>query len=150
MNGRSAWKYQPDTPIPLVELTGWSLEGFRIETMVLFPAAIPKAFSQWLVGYADIDGRPVEVVRGINAGQSPVNFYFDESGPLVRLVRWTETGAGPVPVQIDCSDYREVAAVKMPFSSIITWTNGQSTIRPRDVKPNVSIDDARFSIPQTR
>jgi len=118
--------------------------------MVLFPAAIPKAFSQWQVGYPDIDGRPVEVVRGINAGQSPVNFYFDESGPLVRLVRWTETGAGPVPVQIDYSDYREVAAVKMPFSSIITWTNGQSTIRPRDVKPNVSIDDARFSIPQTR
>jgi hypothetical protein len=33
-----------------------------------------------------------------------------------------------VPVQIDYSDYRDVAAVKMPFRWIITWTNGQSTI----------------------
>ena len=32
----------------------------------------------------------------------------------------------------------------------LSGENGQSTIRLRDVKPNVSIDDARFSIPQTR
>jgi outer membrane lipoprotein-sorting protein len=146
-NGRSAWKYQPDTPIPLIELTGWSLSGSRIDAMVWFPAAIPKAFSQWQVGYADIDGRPVEVVRGVNAGQSPVNFHFDESGLLVRLVRWTETGAGPVPVQIDYSDYREVAGVKMPFGWVMTWTNGQSTIRLKDVKPNVPIDAGRFARP---
>ena len=36
--------------------------------------------------------------------------------------------AGPVPLWIDYSDYREVAAVKMPFRWIIAWTNGQSTI----------------------
>ena len=146
-NGRSAWRYQPDTPIPLVELTGWSLTGSRIDAMVLFPAAIPKAFSQWQVGYADIDGRPVEVVRGINAGQSPVNLYFDDSGLLVRLVRWTETAAGPVPVQIDYSDYREVAGVKMPLGWIMTWTNGQSTIKLTDVRPNVPIDAGRFARP---
>jgi hypothetical protein len=38
----------------------------------------------------------------------------------------------------------------MPFSWIITWTNGQSTIRLKDVKPNVSIDGARFARPQGR
>jgi hypothetical protein len=146
-NGRSAWKYQPDTPIPLIELTGWSLTGSRMDAMVLFPSTIPKAFSQWQVGYADIEGRPVEVVRGINAGQSPVNFHFDESGLLVRLVRWTETGAGPVPVQIDYSDYREVAGVKMPFGWVMTWTNGQSTIKLTDVRPNVPIDAGRFARP---
>ena len=146
-DGRRAWKHQPDTPIPLVELTGWSLTGSRIDAMVLFPAGLPKAFTEWQVGYAEIDGRQVEVVRGMNAGQSPVNLHFDESGLLVRLVRWTQTGAGPVPVQIDYADYREVAGVKIPFHWITTWTNGQSTVQLNDVRPNAAIDDARFGRP---
>jgi hypothetical protein len=146
-DGRRAWKFQPDTPIPLIELTGWSLTGSRIDAMTLFPAGLPKAFKEWQVGYADIDGRQVEVVRGTSPGESPVNLHFDESGLLVRLVRWTQTGAGPVPVQIDYSDYREVAGVKMPFHWVMTWTNGQSTIQLKDVRPNVAIDDARFGRP---
>ena len=146
-NGRNAWKYQPDTPVPLIELTGWSLIGTGIDAMVFFPAAIPKAFAQWQVGYAKIDGRDVQVVRGINPNQSPVNLHFGDSGLLVRLVRWTETAAGPVPVQIDYSDYRDVAGVKFPFHWVMTWTNGQSTIQLKDVRPNVAIPDSRFARP---
>lgn len=149
-NGRNGWRYQPDTPIPLVELTGWSLTGARIDAMVFFPAGIVKAFGLWQVSYADIDGRQVEVVRGTNAGQTPVNLYFDQSGLLTRLTRWTETAAGPVPVQIDYSDYREVAGVRMPFRWVVTWTNGQSTIQLKDVRPNVPIDDARFARPDLK
>ena len=146
-DGRSGWRYQPDTPIPLVELTGRNLTGAGIDAMMFFPAGIQKAFAEWQVSFADIDGRQVEVVRGINPGQSPVNLYFDDSGLLVRLVRWTETAAGPVPMQIDYSDYRDVAGVKMPFHWIATWTNGQSTIQLNDVRPNVPIDPARFARP---
>ena len=146
-NGRNGWKYQSDTPVPLVELTGWNLTGAGLDAMVFFPAGIPKAFAQWQVSFADIDGRQVQVVRGINPGQSPVNLHFDESGLLVRLVRWTETAGGPVPVQIDYSDYREVAGVKMPFHWVTTWTNGQSTIQLSDLRSNVAIDEARFARP---
>jgi hypothetical protein len=99
------------------------------------------------VGYANIDGKEMEVVRGINEGQSPVNLHFDEAGMLVRLVRWTETAAGPVPVQIDYSDYRDVAGVKMPFTWTTTWTNGQSFIKLKEMRPNVRIDDSRFARP---
>lgn len=146
-NRRNAWRYQPDTPIPLVEFTGWSLSGSRIDTMTLFPATLPTAFAEWQVGYADIDGTSVEVARGIGPGQSPVNLHFDEAGLLVRLVRWIDTAAGPVPVQIDYSDYRDVAGVKMPFGLLITWTNGQSTIKLKDIRPNVTIPDSRFARP---
>ena len=144
-DGQNGWRYQPDTPVPLVELTGSSLVGARIDAMMSFPAQIPQAFGQWQVSFADIDGQQVEVVRGINEGQNPVNLYFDESGMLVRLTRWTDTAAGPVPVQIDYSDYREVVGVQMAFHWIVTWTNGRSTIQLSDVRPNVPIDDARFA-----
>jgi outer membrane lipoprotein-sorting protein len=146
-NGANAWRYHPDTPIPLIQFTGWSLSGTRIDTMSLFPAALAKAFTQFQVGYANIDGKEMEVVRGINEGQSPVNLHFDESGMLVRLVRWTETAAGPVPVQIDYSDYRDVAGVKMPFNWVTTWTNGQAFVKLKEIRPNVRIDDSRFARP---
>jgi hypothetical protein len=73
--------------------------------------------------------------------------YFDESGLLVRLVRWNRTAVGTVPTQIDYADYREVAGVKVPFRSIVTWTDGQNTIELSEVRPNVSIDAARFARP---
>ena len=62
-------------------------------------------------------------------------------------MRWTETAAGPVPVQIDYSDYREVAGVKFPFTWTTTWTNGQSFIKLKDVRANAPIDNARFARP---
>ena len=94
-----------------------------------------------------IDGRPVRVVQGTNAGQLPVNLYFDDSGLLVRQVRWNKTAVGVVPVELDYAEYRDVGGVKMPFRTIVTWTDGQSTIQLRDVRLNVPIDDARFARP---
>ena len=146
-DGQTGWRYQPDTPVPLIELTGSNLVGAGIDAMVSFPAQIPPAFDEWEVSYTDIDGQEVEIVRGSNAGQTPVNLYFDESGLLVRLLRWTDTGAGPVPVQIDYSDYREVAGVQMSHHWVVSWTNGRSTIQLNEVRPNVPIDDARFARP---
>ena len=146
-NGRNAWKFQPDTPIPLIELTGWSRIGTALDANVFFPAALPKAFAQWQVGFAKIEGKEVQVARGINPGQSPVNLYFDDSGLLVRLIRWTETAAGPVPVQHDYSDYRDVAGVKFPFHWVTTWTNGQSTVQLKEVRPNIPVPDSRFAKP---
>src|SRR5207253_9149175 len=63
-----------------------------------------------------IDDKEVRVLQGTNPRQPPVNLYFDESGLLVRLVRFVDTPIGRVPTQIDYSDYREVAGVKMPRS----------------------------------
>jgi hypothetical protein len=66
---------------------------------------------------------------------------------LVRVVRFGETAVGRVPTQIDYSDYREVAGVKMPFKWIVTWTNGQATTELSEVTPNVAIDAAKFARP---
>ena len=86
-------------------------------------------------------------MRGTNPRQTPVNFYFDQTGLLVRVVRFADTAVGRVPTQVDYSDYREVAGVKVPFKWTVTWTNGQTTTELTAVQPNVAIDAARFSRP---
>jgi hypothetical protein len=65
----------------------------------------------------------------------------------VRVVRWNRTAVGTVPTQVDYSDYREVAGVKMPFRSVVTWTDGQNTIQLNEVRPNVPIEAGRFARP---
>jgi photosynthetic reaction center cytochrome c subunit/uncharacterized protein DUF6544 len=148
-SGQKAWVAEGWRPLPLMELTGGNLEGARIETLTLFPATIKDSFTGWQVGTATIDDKPVQVLQGRSAGQPvPVNFYFDESGLLVRTVRWNRTPVGTVPAQMDFSDYRDVAGVKMPFKIVITWTDGQNTIALNQVQANMPIDAARFAMPK--
>ena len=149
-NGRNGWMAGPDTPMPLVTLSGGNLDRARLEAILLFPAGIRQAFSQWRVGRAVLGDQEVRVVQATEAGQPVVNLYFDESGLLVRLVRWTQTPVGFVPTQIDYTDYRDVAGVKMPFRRKVSQTYMQMTIELSDVQPNVPIDAARFARPTPR
>jgi hypothetical protein len=146
-DGHSAWASEHWRPEPLMTLTGGNLEGARVDAMTSFPATISQGFSRWQVGTTTIDDRAVQVLQGTNAGQNPVNFYFDPSGLLVRVVRWNKTPVGTVPTQIDYSDYRDVAGVKMPFKIVVTWTNGQNTILLTDVQPNIAVDAVKFARP---
>lgn len=146
-DGRSAWVAEGWRPLPLMALAGGNLEAARLEAMVSFPASIRQAFSQWQVSGTTIGDRTVRLLQGANTGQLPVNFYFDESGLLVRIVRWNRTAAGTVPMQFDYADYRDVAGVKMPFRTVVTWTDGRNTIALSEVRPNVAIDATRFARP---
>jgi hypothetical protein len=118
-----------------------------LDAIVSFPPAIQNAFSEWQTGSTVIDDRPVEILQGRNPGEMPVNLYFDEMGLLARMVRWNKTAVGTVPTQIDYADYREVAGVKLPFRTTVTWTDGQNTFSLKDVRPNVPIDPAKFNRP---
>ena len=146
-DGRDAWVASADRPLPLMRLTGGNLDGARIEALLAFPAEIQQAFSQWRVNFTAIDDREILVVQGTNPGELPLNLYFDDSGLLVRSLRWTETVVGIIPTQTDYADYREVSGVQIPFRKTVTWTNGESTTQLSDVQPNVSIDAARFARP---
>jgi len=146
-DGRSGWMAGPDTPLPLMSLTGGNLRRAGLQAMASFPAGIQNAFSQWRVGRAAIDDNEVIVVQGSNGDQALVNLYFDESDLLVRMVTWTETPAGLVPTQVDYSDYREVTGIKMPFQWTVSQTYMQMSVALSEVQPNVAIDAARFAQP---
>jgi hypothetical protein len=149
-DGRNAWFAGVDAAVPnfTMTYTGGNLSGARIEALVLAaPTMIQKAFSRWQVSESAIDDSPVMVLQGANEGQTPVNLYFDESGLLVRLVRWSETAVGPIPTQYDFSDYREVGGVRRPFHWVKSWTNNQVIMALKDVRVNVPVAAARFARP---
>ena len=152
-NGEEAWVAAIEKPMPLMPLTGGNLDGQKIEAMMSFPMQIKQAYSTWRAGTATMGDKDVRVLQGTNPRQQPLNLYFDDSGLLVRMTRFADPPIGRVPSQIDYSDYRAVAGVKIPFKWVETWTDGQVTIEWTNIQPNVAIDAAKFGRPapaQTR
>lgn len=147
-DGRNAWAAEGWRQLPLMTFTGSNVGGAMVDAVVSFPAGIQQAFRQWQAMLATIDDRDVQLLQGSNPGELPVNFYFDEpTGLLARTLRWSRTPVGTVPTQVDYSDYREVAGVRMPFRMLVRWTNGQNAIELAEVRPNVAIEAARFARP---
>ena len=151
LNGASGWIAGLDTerPMPLIAITGQELEGVQLEADLMFPARLKQALGKWRVGFPmTIDDREVQLVQGTTAGGGTVTLCFDsQSGLLVRLVRFTESPVGRLVTQVDYSDYRDVAGVRMPFKWTVSWLNGRSVYELTEVQPNVAIDAARFGRP---
>jgi outer membrane lipoprotein-sorting protein len=150
-DGHSGWIAAPDTdqPMPVMTLTGGDLQGAKVDASLSFPAGIKKAFSQWRVGFpTTLNDRDVQVLQGSNPGETPVKFYFEQqSGLLVRVVRYTNLPVGLNPTQIDFADYRDVSGVKVPFRWTVTWTDGRSVTELNQVQPSAAIDAAKFAEP---
>jgi hypothetical protein len=146
-DGKNGWMAGGDQPVPLLILTEGNLDRARLEAVAAFPAGIKSAFPRWRVGRTAIDGNEVYIVQGMGAAQALANFYFDQSGMLLRLVRWTRTPVGFIPTQVDFADYRDVAGVKVPFDRKVTQTYMQAHVLLTDVQPNVAIEAARFARP---
>jgi hypothetical protein len=151
-DGTNGWMAAPaaDKPFPVIRANGGELDSARLDAVLSFPAGIKQAITRPVVGTASMGDKDVTVVQGTaNGGRSSVKLYFDESGLLVRAVRFAETMIGRVPVQVDYSDYREVAGagVKLPFHIVTTWTDGQSDVMLTSAETNVAIDAAKFNQP---
>ena len=74
-------------------------------------------------------------------------FFDKDSGLLTRMVRYTDSSLGLNQIQMDFSDYRDVAGVKMPYKWTLTWLDGVSTFTLNDVKANVAIPAEKFGKP---
>ena len=147
-DGQAGWIASPDRPVPLLPLTGGDVTGAKIDATLMFPAEIKKLFSQWQVGEATIDKKDVWMLEGVAPGQLPLKLYFDQtSGLLVRVLRLIDTAVGFNPTQLDFSDYRLVAGVKVPFHRVTTWTDNQTTVDLVRVQPNIAVDATKFAQP---
>jgi photosynthetic reaction center cytochrome c subunit len=99
-------------------------------------------------GTERIGDREAYVLVGQRAGKTPIRLYFDEqSGLLLRLVRFGDTVLGWLPTQIDYADYKDTSGVKMPYRWTLSRPSGRFKIEVSEVQQNVPVDDAKFAKP---
>jgi hypothetical protein len=150
-DGRAGWTVVPDaiTPLSARALNGAELEGAKLDAVLAIPMQLKQALTNWRGGIpATMGDKDVQVIEADMPGGYPVKFYFDdETGLLLRQIRYTETPIGRNTWQIEYSDYRDVAGVKIPFKWTFMWQSGRQEIELTAVQPNVAIDAARFGRP---
>jgi tetratricopeptide (TPR) repeat protein len=146
-NAGEGWSSTPGHPVR--EMQTADLDAAQIDADLQFPLHIKRLFAEVRVEYPEKAGdREAYVVSGIREGRPPVKLYFDEqSGLLVRLVRYADSPFGVVPTQIDYGDYRNVDGVEVPFRRTIAQPAGISTVQLTAIQQNVPIDDALFTKP---
>jgi photosynthetic reaction center cytochrome c subunit len=125
-------------------------EAARIDAELRFPARLRELYTDFRVRPGEaIAGRPTYLVIAKAQGKPTLNLYFDqESGLLLRLIRFAETPLGRNPTQIDYGDYRETDGVKIPYRWTLVRPGGAFTIRVDSVQQNVPVDEKLFVMPQ--
>jgi hypothetical protein len=121
----------------------------RIDADLYFAAHLKTMFQKFRVDVGEkIAGHETFLVVGRNEGQPPLQLYFDQqSGLLVRLVRYAETPLGRNPTQIDYADYRDDGGVKVPFRWTLARPGNRFTIQIDQIQQNVPVDDSKFVAP---
>ena len=148
-DGNHGWTALADKLMRVLPLAGGDLEGAKMDASLSFPASLKQQF-KWRTGFPSvtIDDHPVQIIQEASGGETGIKLYFDtKSGLLLRQVRYADTVVGVIPTQVDYSDYRLVAGVKMPFHVVVTWTDDKADIVLSEVQPNVHIDAAKFATP---
>jgi photosynthetic reaction center cytochrome c subunit len=144
-DGHEGWMGFPGRPAR--EMHGPDIDAAAMDADLHFPANLKGMFSEAQVrGTEKIGDHDAYVVIGRREGKAPLRLYFDEqSGLLVRLVRYGETPLGRLPTQIDYADYRDAGGVKIPYRWTLARPSGRFTIQLSEVRENVPVDDAKFA-----
>ena len=147
-DGHTGWLGNPGGRPPR-EMGPAEADAARLDADFHLPVDLKKIFSQFRVRPADKIGDHATIqLIGIRGGQPPVRFYFDQqSGLLLRMVRYADTPLGRNPTQIDYADYRAEGGVKIPYRWTLARPMGRFTIQVDQVEQNVPIDDSKFSKP---
>lgn len=146
-DGHEGWLGAPGRP--LREMHGPDLDGAAIDADLHFATHLKQMFSGAKVqGTEKVGDHETYVVVGQREGKPPLRLYFDQqSGLLVRLVRFGDTALGRLPTQIDYADYREANGVRIPFQWTLARPSGRFTIQVTEVKQNVPVEDEKFAKP---
>jgi hypothetical protein len=121
----------------------------RVDADLYFAAHLKTMFQKFTVDAGKkIDGHSAYLVSCQNEGLPPLQLYFDQqSGLLLRLVRYAETPLGRNPTQIDYADYRDAGGVKVPFRWTLARPDNRFTIQVDQIQHNIPVDDAKFVAP---
>jgi hypothetical protein len=167
-DGRAGWVRTPLNVVGEYQLFGGDLDGARFDAQLSFPGQIksiltnlksappttitdlpaPTSQSALQQGSAANQNHVVDVVQGTGPRGLLVTLYFDQqTGLLLRELRYGASPIGRVPTQIDFADYRDVNGIKLPFRLTYAWLDGRDSIILDQIQTNVAVDDAKFGRP---
>ena len=146
-NGEVGWLSMPGGFHPMTAAEG---EAARIDAELRFAARVRELYKDFKVLPGEpVGGRATYLVVAKAPGKPTLNLYFDqESGLLLRLIRFAETPLGRNPTQVDYSDYRQTDGVKIPYRWTLARPNGAFTIQVESVQQNVPVDEKLFVMPE--
>jgi photosynthetic reaction center cytochrome c subunit len=146
-NGQVGWLSTPGHGVH--EMSSAEVDASQMDAYPHFATDLRQIFKELRVQQQEkVDGHPTYVVSGIRENRPPVQLYFDqESGLLIRLLRYVDTPLGLNPAQIDYGDYRQEGGVMTPFRWTVARPGGRFTIQIDQMQQNVPIDDEKFAKP---
>ncbi len=146
-NGQAGWFAIPGRPAR--DMQPRDIASAEMDADLQFPLHIQRFFPELRVEYPENVGeRETYVLFGIKEGRPAAKFYFDEqSGLLVRVIRYGDSPLGFNPSEVDYGDYRKVDGVHVPFLVTFSEPGNRWTIRFDDIRQNVEIGDAIFVRP---
>jgi photosynthetic reaction center cytochrome c subunit len=145
-NGQAGWL---TTPRGVHPMSASEQQSARIDAQIYFPARLRELYQEFKVHPGEtIDGHATFLVTAKGAATPPLRLYFDQqTGLLLRLMRYTETPLGRNPLQVDYADYRDASGPKIPYQWTLIRANGSFTIRINSVEQNIPIDEKLFIMP---
>jgi photosynthetic reaction center cytochrome c subunit len=149
VSGDEGWLSTPGHA--LHDMSSAEADAAQMDAELLFPGSLHQIFKELRVQRKEqVEAHEAYVVLGMRDNQPPVDLYFDEeSGLLVRVLRYAETPLGLNPTQIDYGDYREEAGLKTAFRWTFARPSGSFTIQVEEMRENVPIKDDKFVKPTT-
>jgi photosynthetic reaction center cytochrome c subunit len=146
-DGKAGWLSFPGRPVHMMNAA--ESAGARIDANFRLPVDAKSLRDKWKPGPGEtIDGHATNLLVGQTEGEPPLRLYFDEqSGLLVRLIRYTETPLGRLPTQVDYADYRDADGAKIPYRWSLSRPGNRFTIQIDQLQQNVPIDDSKFAPP---
>ncbi len=146
-DGRTGWITFPGRPQRMMSAA--DADAARMDADLQFAIDVSKLFNELrMEKEVKLGDHETLMVSGQRPGSPPVEMYLDQqSGLLIRMVRYAQSPLGRNPTQLDYSDYRDVAGVKLPFRWVSSTPTGRFTIQLENAQPNVAIPESRFEKP---
>ena len=156
-DGNVGWVKNPNAdPQPVGDA---ELKMLRIRSDFYADLNLRRTFPKMVLKETtSIDGHPAYLIEASTADRVPERLFFDSAtGLLVRRIQQAvaiikqsdddlpETKT--IEVQLDFSDFRTVDGVKIPFRVRRHMPVFDSTTKVKEVRHNIEIDDAKFSMP---
>jgi outer membrane lipoprotein-sorting protein len=146
-DGQVAWSEDPSRGLRLLE--GAELADAQREATFNAELKWRELYSKVeLTGKQKVGEREAYVLRLTPSSGKPLTRFYDAENFLVlRQISTRETPQGPLEIQVDLFDYRDIGGgVKGPFKIKQTMpVVGEILITVTEAKNNAEIDDARFS-----